>query len=603
MCGISGIINKSNEQVSRESLTSMNNLVRHRGPDAEGYYYKGNIGFGHRRLSILDLSELGNQPMHYSDYTITYNGEIYNYLEIREELINKGHTFISDTDTEVILAAYMEWGTQCVNHFNGMWAFAIHDKKNEIVFLSRDRFGIKPLYYLESTNCFYFGSEIKQLLFFTPNRKVNKQVLFDYLYLSYHHHTNETFFEGIKSLEQSHNLVYSLRKNTYSIEKYYDLKAKTSQNNLSFNNAINSYKNLITNSINFRLRSDVKVGTCLSGGMDSSFIAAVAAPIYEKNSGEKFTAVTAKSIEKKTDESHYAKMVADMYDLNWDTTKPSKDDFLKYVEDVIEIQEEPFGSPSIVMQYFVMQKAKENGCIVMLDGQGGDETLLGYDRYYATFINEKKGLFNKIKGFVEISKNSKLSLKDALLYNLYFSNKFIRRSRQLRRNRFYKKPFKKYFNSRLLGEITKNNSSINRLQVSEITKTQLQKLLKYEDRNSMAVSIETRVPFIDHNVVEMAVSLPFEYKMTKGWSKYILRHASENILPNEIVWRKNKFGFEAPKDVWLSETSFFLDKVIESPFMENFVDFDKLNKNKLGKDTLWKLYNVAIWADKFKVTF
>ena len=425
MCGISGIINKSNEQVSRESLTSMNNLVRHRGPDAEGYYYKGNIGFGHRRLSILDLSELGNQPMHYSDYTITYNGEIYNYLEIREELINKGHTFISDTDTEVILAAYMEWGTQCVNHFNGMWAFAIHDKKNEIVFLSRDRFGIKPLYYLESTNCFYFGSEIKQLLFFTPNRKVNKQVLFDYLYLSYHHHTNETFFEGIKSLDQSHNLVYSLRKNTYSIEKYYDLNAKTSQNNLSFNNAINSYKNLITNSINFRLRSDVKVGTCLSGGMDSSFIAAVAAPIYEKNSGEKFTAVTAKSIEKKTDESHYAKMVADMYDLNWDTTKPSKDDFLKYVEDVIEIQEEPFGSPSIVMQYFVMQKAKENGCIVMLDGQGGDETLLGYDRYYATFINEKKGLFNKIKGFVEISKNSKLSLKDALLYNLYFSNKFI----------------------------------------------------------------------------------------------------------------------------------------------------------------------------------
>ena len=603
MCGISGIINKSNEQVSRESLTSMNNLVKHRGPDAEGYYYKDNIGFGHRRLSILDLSELGNQPMHYSDYTITYNGEIYNYLEIREELINKGHTFISDTDTEVILAAYMEWGTQCVNHFNGMWAFAIHDKKNEIVFLSRDRFGIKPLYYLESTNCFYFGSEIKQLLFFTPNRKVNKQVLFDYLYLSYHHHTNETFFEGIKSLEQSHNLVYSLRKNTYSIEKYYDLNAKTSQNNLSFNNAINSYKNLITNSINFRLRSDVKVGTCLSGGMDSSFIAAVAAPIYEKNSGEKFTAVTAKSIEKKTDESHYAKMVADMYDLNWDTTKPSKDDFLKYVEDVIEIQEEPFGSPSIVMQYFVMQKAKENGCIVMLDGQGGDETLLGYDRYYATFINEKKGLFNKIKGFVEISKNSKLSLKDALLYNLYFSNKFIRRSRQLRRNRFYKKPFKKYFNSRLLGEITKNNSSINRLQVSEITKTQLQKLLKYEDRNSMAVSIETRVPFIDHNVVEMAVSLPFEYKMTKGWSKYILRHASENILPNEIVWRKNKFGFEAPKDVWLSETSFFLDKVIESPFMENFVDFDKLNKNKLGKDTLWKLYNVAIWADKFKVTF
>ena len=395
MCGISGIINKTRGSVSKSDLKQINDLIIHRGPDAEGFYFKNEVGFGHRRLSILDLSELGSQPMTLDDLTITYNGEIYNYIEIREELQALGYSFKSESDTEVILAAYKQWGKECIHRFNGMWAFAIHDSSNDEVFITRDRFGIKPLYYKESNLGFYFGSEIKQLLYFDDNPTVNKQILFDYLYLSYHHHTNDTFFEGISSLEPGHNLIFCLKTQTFKIKRYYDLKKKEEFEGLNFDEALKKYGEKIRNSIKLRLRSDVKVGTCLSGGMDSSFIASYASKFYNKNAQERFTAITAKSTEKKTDESHFAKKVVENSNLNWALTEPSKEEFLKYLDEVINVQEEPFGSPSIIMQYFVMKKAKEEGCIVMLDGQGGDETLLGYDRYYATYINEQKGIYKK----------------------------------------------------------------------------------------------------------------------------------------------------------------------------------------------------------------
>ncbi|MEW4922382.1 asparagine synthase (glutamine-hydrolyzing) [Algibacter sp. 2305UL17-15] len=602
MCGISGIINKSKNKVSESDLKSMNDLIIHRGPDAEGYYYNERIGFGHRRLSILDLSKLGDQPMEYSDLTITYNGEVYNYIEIREELREKGYVFKSETDTEVILAAYQEWGENCVQYFNGMWAFAIHDRKKNIVFLSRDRFGIKPLYYHNNQKAFYFGSEIKQLLYFNPNPKVNKQILFDYIYLTYHHHTNHTFFQDIESLEPSHNLICNLEDSTIIIKRYYHLETNLLYKRIKFDQALSEYKTLIKRSIDLRLRSDVKVGTCLSGGMDSSFIAASASPIYKEKCNERFTAITAKSIEKKTDESGFAQMVVERHDLDWNITQPNKEDFFNFVEDVIKIQEEPFGSPSIIMQYFVMKKAKEAKCIVLLDGQGGDETLLGYDRYYATYINEQQGFINKVRALWSVSRNSKLSLKDVLLYNLYFNNVLIRKYRQLKRHNYIKPAYKKYFNNVFLKKLSNYNSSVSKLQHSEITKIQLQKLLKYEDRNSMSQSIETRVPFIDHNVVELAISIPFEFKMVDGWSKYILRKASEDILPEKIVWRKNKFGFEAPQDKWLSDKEYFLKIIKESQFLASFIDFEKITK-KVDNNTLWKLFNIAVWADKFKVSF
>ncbi|MBL0703039.1 MAG: asparagine synthase (glutamine-hydrolyzing) [Sulfurospirillum sp.] len=264
MCGISGIINKYKSEVDKKEIKNINDLISHRGPDDEGFFYENNFAFAHRRLSILDLSDNGHQPMHYLDkkYTITYNGEIYNYLELKEELLGCGYLFNSHTDTEIILASYHEWGRRCVDKFNGMWAFAIYDKEKQIIFCSRDRFGIKPFYYTEIDNKFIFGSEIKQLLEFYPQRYINKNILIDYLIIGYEEHTNETFFQNIYKLEQSHNLTYNLNTNTYKTEKFYNLEKNNKK--LTETQSIELYEQRLKDAITLRLRSDVKVGTCLS---------------------------------------------------------------------------------------------------------------------------------------------------------------------------------------------------------------------------------------------------------------------------------------------------------------------------------------------------
>jgi asparagine synthase (glutamine-hydrolysing) len=602
MCGIAGIINKNKQEVPLATLKLMTDVIEHRGPDGEGHFIEEHIGFGHRRLAIIDLSEAGHQPMAKEDLVITYNGEIYNYIELRKELESDGYRFTTKTDTEVILKAYQAWGESCVQRFNGMWAFAIFDKSQNKIFISRDRFGIKPFYYHENDEAFFFGSEIGQLLPHLEERKVHKQVLFDFLYLGYHHHTENTFFEGILSLDPGHNLIFNTDSGTFKIEKYYELKPNKEVEALSFDDALVLFRKTMDDAIALRLRSDVKVGTCLSGGMDSSYIAATASESYREQSGDQFTAITAKSVEKGNDESHFAKMVVDAANLDWKITEPTKDDFLKAVDQVIATQQEPFGSPSIIMAYFVMEKAKKEGCTVLLDGQGGDESLLGYERYYTAFINQQPNILKKVKSALKIAKNSKLSLKDILLYNVYFNNASIRAARQTKRYSYIKSAFKKYVNKPLLKEIAKANKDIHTLQEFEITKIQMQKLLKYEDRNSMHFSIETRVPFVDYKVVELAYSLPFSYKMHEGWSKYILRKSAKDRLPDEIVWRRNKFGFEAPTKTWLSDKESLFKKIKESGFIKEFVDVEKLSES-IDDLALWKLFNIAVWAQKFNVKF
>lgn len=602
MCGISGILVKDNSEVDQAMLKKMNDAVSHRGPDGEGFYINGKVGFGHRRLSIIDLSELGAQPMKYGDdLMLTFNGEVYNYIELRASLKKKGYVFASGTDTEVVLAAYQEWGQECVSHFNGMWAFAIHDQKKNQVFISRDRFGVKPLYYYENQSFLLFGSEIRQILTQKRHRKVNQQILFDYLYLGYHHHTNQTFFESVFSLDPGHNLIFDLGSGQYKISKWYELEINKEIRKLPFDQAQKLFEETIDNAINLRLRSDVKVGTCLSGGLDSSYIATVAAKTFNADAEEKFTAITAKSIEKENDESVFAEMVVRHANLDWKVTFPQKEDFLKVVEDVIETQEEPFGGPSVMMQYFVMEKAKKENCTVLLDGQGGDEGLLGYDRYYACFLNQQKGLFNKIKSYINISKNSRLSIKDLLLYSVYFNNSKVRAWVQISRNKHIKPEFKSFVNYELLMQISNASKNMDDLQKFEITRIQLQKLLKYEDRNSMRFSIEARVPFVDYKVMELALSLPFSYKVNGGWSKYVLRKSAENKLPRKIIWRKAKIGFEAPKN-WFLDKEVIVKTITDSEFLSNIIDKQKISSG-IDEVSMWKLFNVAIWAKKFDVHF
>jgi asparagine synthase (glutamine-hydrolysing) len=598
MCGISGVINKDFSSVNSDEIQKINDLISHRGPDDEGFYFEKKFAFGHRRLSIIDLSSDGHQPMHYLEkYVITYNGEIYNYLEIKEALLKEGYIFRSNTDTEVILASYDKWGERCVSKFNGMWAFAIYDKKREIIFCSRDRFGIKPFYYTEVDGKFIFGSEIKQLLEFYVEKFVNKKILMDYLVIGYENHTNETFFENIFKLEQSHNLIYCLEANTFKLKKYYEIKPK--KVNLDEKASINKYRLKLTDSIKLRLRSDVKVGTCLSGGLDSSSIAAIASRIYKSQSSDKFVAIHAKSSEKISDESIFAQEVSSACNLDLNLIEPTKDEFINSIDDVIYTQEEPFGGPSIFMQYFVMKKAKEIGCTVLLDGQGGDETLVGYERYYPAYLMSLS-FFDFIKGFFDASKNSKLTKKQLLAYFFYFTKYKIRIKRLRNKNKFIKKEYLDLASFDVLEKNSKSYLNLFELQHEEIFHTQMPHLLRYEDRNSMRHSIETRLPFVDFRVVETALSIDNKYKIKDGWTKYLLRKTVDKILPSSIVWRKNKFGFEAPASSWIESVESEIIKSIRSSKILNTVS-NEIDYAKLDENQKWKLFNISKWEQIYNV--
>ena len=602
MCGISGIINKNNCRVIQNDIQEMNDLIVHRGPDDEGYYFGNNFAFGHRRLSIIDLSSDGHQPMHYLDkYTITYNGEVYNYLEIKKELLKYGYQFDSNTDTEVILASYDKWGEECVNKFNGMWAFAIFDKEKNTIFCSRDRFGIKPFYYTEVDGKFLFASEIKQLLRFYNINYVNKTILGDYLLYGLEEHTNETFFKNIYKLGASCNLIYDLKVHKYKIDKYFKVELNKKLESLSENESIECIKNRLYGSISLRLRSDVKVGTCLSGGLDSSSIAAIASKKFQEQTDEKFIAIHAKSIEKKTDESHFAQEVAKYCNLDMKIVEPYLEDITNNINEVFYTQEEPFGGPSIFMQYFVMKKAKENNCKVMLDGQGGDETLFGYENYYSVYF---AGLLIKLK-LVQY-------VKDLLkLPNFKLSKKRIMiNSISILMSRSMIDKIKKLFGINMLDikiEIDKKKlgyifdfRTFKQFQIRELAIRNLPHLLKYEDKNSMRHSVETRLPFVDYKFVQSALSMNDSLKFKNGYLKYILRKVVTNILPKNIVWRTNKFGFEAPTDMWIdSHKDEMIKKINRSEILKQTINID--NNTLKDYKILWRLFSIAVWEEVYEV--
>jgi asparagine synthase (glutamine-hydrolysing) len=601
MCGISGIIDKSNMAVKMSAIKAMNDLIAHRGPDDEGFYFDRNISFGHRRLSILDLSEAGHQPMHFLEkYVITYNGEIYNYIEIRDELIKSGYQFKSETDTEVILAAYDCWGEECVVRFNGMWSFAIYDSLKQKVFCSRDRFGVKPFYYSNLEDHFVFGSEIKQLLLFQEENIANQKILVDYLLYGLEEHSNETFFDGILKLEQSHNLIYCLKTNRYEIKKYFDINLDPALDKLHEKEAVSLIKESLRDSIKLRLRSDVKVGTCLSGGLDSSSIAAIASEEHLKYSDEPFMAIHAKSIEEKTDESYFANMVAEHCGLNLIQVEPSLEQIAELVDEVVYTQEEPFGGLSIFMQYLVMRSARENNCVVLLDGQGGDETLFGYEGYYSFYFASLLSKFKflsyvlKIKNLKPYKLTKKRLVRDSIA--ILFRNKLQFIESLIRK----KRTFVKVEHSRKELNHIYSFLSFKDFQKREIMLRNLPHLLRYEDKNSMRNSVETRLPFIDYRFVQNALSISESVKFKLGFLKYVLRKAVSSILPNDVVWRINKFGFEAPADMWIEQHKNEMIVSIEgSKLVNKLIQLD--GSLYTNRQMLWKLYNVSVWERVYEV--
>jgi asparagine synthase (glutamine-hydrolysing) len=607
MCGIAGIVERVKGRCEPAFLHRMNGAVVHRGPDDGGEHFWQNVALGHRRLAIIDLSECGHQPMSSSDgaLVIVFNGEIYNYVELRAELEKAGQSFRSRTDTEVIVASYAVWGTDCVSRFNGMWAFALLDKKQRRIFCSRDRFGVKPFYYTESPERFAFGSEIRQLLPFLPTRESSRSLVSDFLLTGVCDHTEQTFFEGIRKLPPGHNLSYDLVSNRFKISRYYKIAPSSALSSAGPEEAVAVFGSMLESSVDLRLRSDVPVGTCLSGGLDSSSIASLASPLYRRRAGRAFRSITAVSEQDSNDESAFASKVAAAGGMEWFTVKPSYDDFVEVLPSVVKAQEEPFGGPSVVMQFFVMKTAREQRIPVMLDGQGGDETLLGYTKYYASQLLatwKEKGLLALLGAHAMAGRNNaEMSLWNSAKYLLTGLSPGLRHRLYAWRHRYLisTPPIPQHFR-----DLCRSASDCLALQKLEITSTHLPVLLRYEDKNSMAHSIEARLPFLDYRVVETALSLPRDVKIRDGWSKWVLRKFMSGRMPDEVTWRKNKMGFEAPEKTWLDRHSNTMKEVIAgSAVIREIVDFGKLDSlwPSLDYRSRWRLYSVALWEDAFDV--
>ncbi len=596
MCGISGIVNRQDNSVSKQEIESITTSIAHRGPDDQGLFLENNFALGHRRLSIIDLSKEGHQPMAYLDrYVIVYNGEIYNYKELKKQLEAHGYRFRSQTDTEVLLAAYDYWGSDALKQFNGMWSFALYDREEKKLFCSRDRFGIKPFYYTITEEVFAFGSEIRQLLSFQESVYADENAILDYLLFNLEGHDEKTFFDGIKRLPPGSFMVYDLESHDYSIQEYYDIHRQLA-GVLKKRDAddLPVLQKSLLHSLKLRLRSDVQVGTCLSGGLDSSTITAMAAEMYQGRG--RIKSITASSLDPGNDETSYAEMVAKHCNVEHYTVLPTKEDFVASIDEVLDTQEEPFYDPSVFMEFFVMREAARHGVKVMLDGQGSDEILFGYEYNYQVLLATYLKRF-RLGRFFALMKNLKTyrysRMRIAIQSVLYLFPR-IRAFRQYK-NRLVKKeyaPLNRFLKQFVFRDILE-------FQIDQLTRTNVPRYLKYQDKSSMHHSVESRVPFLDYRFVEAALKTENEEKFREGYLKYPLRKIAENMLPPQIAWRTDKIGYEAPNRIWLAVIEEeMVDRIHSSAILQKYI---KDLTMPMDLNTKWKLYILAKWEKNFSV--
>ena len=628
MCGISAIISKNS--FSKGPLEKMTDAIIHRGPDGYGYYYGPGIALGHRRLAIIDLSDAGHQPMEYLErYVITYNGEIYNYLEIRQKLERDGYTFKSRTDTEVILAAFDKWNTDCVYQFNGMWALVIYDKKENVIFCSRDRYGVKPFYYWAAPDqTVYFGSEIKQFIDLPGwKAQINPQRVYDYLAFGLTHHTDETLFKNVFELKKGHSMHLTL--NNIKVEEtgrlpasqWYELNPLTFSG--SFEEARVEFKNLFIDSVKLRLRADVPVGSCLSGGLDSSAIVCVMNNLLlEKKSSSLQQTFSAYNEVEQYNERKWVDIVVNATNVESYYEYPSLNDLFDSLESITWHHDEPFNGTGIYLQWCVFRLAASNNVKVILDGQGGDELLAGYSSFFPPRLAGllKSGqLFNFWKEINAIKKLHGFSMTASSIRvaNMLLPN-FIRRSFLNLLNTH--DPAPKWLNMEILmaspsnpylslDGSTKNIQAMSKLQLNS---THLPTLLHWEDRDSMAHSIESRCPFLDYRLVEFALGLPDEFKLSNGLTKRVLRDGMSGILPDPIRDRINKLGFMAPEEMWMKNRNpdIFREKLNQAIDAGNGIfnscAYDVLENTISGKIPFtslpWRIINFGTWMKLFNVS-
>lgn len=605
MCGIAGIINFNSSFVKKKDLKIMMSKMKHRGPDDEGIFIDENVGLGFVRLSILDLTLAGHQPMfsHNNEYVIIYNGEVYNYIEIREELKNN-YNFKTGTDTEVILAAYQEWGESCLDKFNGMFSFVIFNTKTKEIFASRDRFGIKPFYYYQDDDKFIFASEIKSILPILKYKEANNSIIYDYLLFNRTDHTDQTFFKGIYKLH--HGSWLKIKDGSVTKNRWYDLWENCKEEQEL---SPTKYRELFKDSLRLRLRADVPVGVSLSGGIDSSAIVSSLIKDFDLKELNTFSAVYGKS--ELSDESEYIDEFKPMV-KNMHYTSPDSSSFFNDFENFIDAHNEPVPDIGPYAQFKVMELATKH-VTVTLDGQGADEQLAGYHYFFGSYYIELIKKFKILKFASEniqyLKKHKSLNALKYLVYYILPSSLQQKINSQIFPS-IHKDFYKANKNRQEINDMLYNPKSLNE-SLRQHFEYKLEHLLRWEDLNSMHFSIESRVPFLDHRLVEATLSTPSYQKLKKGETKHLLREAVKDILPIKITQRKDKKGFSNPRDKWFRTDKFqkYIVELINSDSFKNRGYFNseiannQYQKHLEGKidisKEIWKWINLEIWFRKF----
>jgi asparagine synthase (glutamine-hydrolysing) len=588
MCGIAGILSADPVKITHERLKKMTDALAHRGPDGEGHWLDGSagIGLGHRRLSIIDLTAAGSQPMFcLNRYTVIHNGELYNHPELRRELQSRGYSFRSRTDTELIPAAYDLYGADCLQHFEGMFAFALWDGLEKTLFLARDRFGEKPLFLHQHDTEFLFASEMKALWAAGAPKEYNPTMLFNFISIGYTQNPAnpaETFYNGIYKLPARSYLRYHPASGKKEIMRYWDpvrpqdvgvaggskeAASRKGRDNATFNPGapdkkesavLEEFHSLLSGSVERRLRSDVAIGASVSGGLDSSAILAYG--LRQTDSPRAIPTFSALFPGFEKDESPYVSEVTGyLRQPNYPVT-PTVEEFIRDFDRLAARQEEPFQSSSIYAQYRVYELAAKHKIKVVLDGQGADELLAGYPKYFPWYWRE---LYQTDRGLLraELAAAKRSGVTEKWNWRQRMAamlpgqaERFRRRSRLARQ----------MGNSDLSRDFMHDSGTsyyelppVNRLQgvlYYDALHNGLEELLRYADRNSMTHGVEVRLPFLDHRLAEFIFALPARYKIRDSWTKWILRTCSDRLLPPAIVWRRDKVGYEPPQLDWMMNT-------------------------------------------------
>lgn len=604
MCGIAGIIVVNESITNSAAIKKMTNCISYRGPDGGGYWHSDDnrIALGHRRLSIIDLTHDADQPMQYQDrYVIVFNGEIYNYLELRKQLIQKGYTFHTSSDTEVLVALYDYKKEKCLDDLDGMFSFAIYDKQRSLLFAARDRFGEKPFFYhYLPGKIFAFGSEMKQLWSIGVSKDLNHKMVYNYLakdlVMNPFNHS-ETFYRDVQRLGKSCYLEVNTNTLTLETKRYYDIDWRTTDHSITVEQAALKFKDLFYESVSRRLRSDVPVGSSLSGGLDSSMVVCTIDQMDSSKSMKRKT-FSARFPGFHKDESVYQNLVIQQCQVDPHYIYPDTKSITNNLAKILVHQEEPIGSTSICAQYEVFAKARKENVIVLLDGQGADEILAGYTMYLPAFFSELKNAnpgeyTRQWKAYCTIQSDNPINgmytwptVKDKLqgLIPKPVKEGIKSIQRMIHADTSF---LNASFRNAYKGDQFMDSwsfSSLNEHLYFSTMQYGLEELLRYADRNSMAHSIEVRLPFLYHKLVEFLFSLPSVYKINNGWMKFIQREAYQHIVPEKILSRKDKIGYEPP-------SKFTAPVMNVNEYRQNLSPYINIERPH-NEQEQWRLYNL-----------